>query len=140
MLAVWAIVGLVVGWLANPLSDRWGSPPVVTWTPAVSLAVVAAVVGGAAWATWRAVQVRRERLEPHRALNRLVLARACAYVGSIVAGGYAGYALSWLGSSAELADHRAWRSGGAAAASVVLVAAALVLERACRVREDDARG
>ena len=44
------------------------------------------------WRTWREVHVRRERLEPHRAVNRLVLARACALVGALVAGGYLGYA------------------------------------------------
>ena len=32
----------------------------------------------------------RERLEPHQAVNRLVLGRAAALVGALVAGGYAG--------------------------------------------------
>ena len=36
--------------------------------------------------------------EPHRAVNRLVLGRAGALVGALVAGGYAGYAVSWIGS------------------------------------------
>ena len=37
-------------------------------------------------------------------MNRLVLARACALVGALVAGGYLGYAISWIGVDAELAE------------------------------------
>ena len=37
-------------------------------------------------------------------MNRLVLARACALVGALVAGGYLGYALSWVGVDTELGD------------------------------------
>ena len=37
-------------------------------------------------------------------MNRLVLAKSCALAGALVAGGYFGYALSWLGlTEAELA-------------------------------------
>ena len=48
-----------------------------------------------------------------------MLARACALVGALVAGGYLGYALSWVGVSAELADQRVVRSLVAALAGVV---------------------
>ena len=31
-LAGWTVVGLLVGWVARPLSERWwGAAPVVTW-------------------------------------------------------------------------------------------------------------
>ncbi len=144
VLAGWAIGGLVVGWLAHPLSDRWGTPLIVTWAQPAGLALVAAILGYTAWATWRTVQVRRERLDPTQAVNRLVLARACAYVGALVGGGYLGYALSWLGDSAEQAERRAAVSGAAVVACVGVVVAALLLERACRVPadedEDDPRG
>lgn len=136
VLAVWAIVGLAIGWLVHPLSDRAGTPPAITWTQPMLLLLVAAIVAATAWATWRVVHVRRERLEPHQGLNRLVLARACAYVGALVGGGYLGYALSWIGDEAELADQRLGRSLVAAAAGVVIVIASLLLERACRVRQD----
>jgi hypothetical protein len=92
-------------------------------------------VGTTAWQTWRTVHVRRDRLEPHRAVNRLVLGRASALVGALVAGGYAGYAVSWIGSAAELADQRMLRSALAAACGVLMVVAGLFLERACRVRK-----
>ena len=133
-----AVLGLVGGWLLHPVVKAWrGTAPVVTWTQPVALAVVAAIVGAAAWSTWRTLQVRRERLEPHRALNRLALARASAYVGALVAGGYTGYAVSWLGLPTELAADRAWRSAAAAVAALGILVGALLLELACRVRSDD---
>jgi hypothetical protein len=133
----WGVVGLVGGWLLHVVSD-WvlSSPPIVTWAQPLAIGLVAAILGVTAYLTWREVQVRHERLEPHRMVNRLVLARACALVGALVAGGYAGYAVSWLGVDAELAAQRAWRSAAAAAGGVAMVITSLLLERACRVRSD----
>jgi hypothetical protein len=133
---VWGVVGLVGGWLAHPLSEAVnGTALVVSWVQPGALLLLAAAVGVTAWQTWRAVQVRRERLEPHRAVNRLVLGRAAAYVGALVAGGYAGYAVSWVGSEAELAGQRMVRSALAALCGLLIVLAGLLLERACRVRK-----
>ncbi len=131
------MAGLVGGWLFHPVSDRFGNPPVVPWLQPLTLLFVAAVLGTTAYLTHRALHVRRERIEPHRAVNRLVLARACVLVGGLVAGGYFGYALSWLGVPAELADQRILRSVVAGLAGVGIVAGALFLERACRVSSDD---
>jgi len=137
-LTAWGVLGLVGGWLLHRVMESWrGSAPVVTWTKPLALFLGAAIVGAAAWSTWRTVHVHRQRLEPHRAVNRLVLARACAYVGALVAGGYAGYAISWLGVPSDLASQRAWRSLAAAIAGVAILIAALLLERACRVRNED---
>lgn len=136
-LTAWAVVGLVGGWLLHPVAAQvLGSAPIVTWTQCLALFLIAAVLGGTAWLTWRAIHVRRERLEPHHAVNRLVLARASALVGALVAGGYLGYAVSWLGVDTELASQRVWRSVVAAAGGVVTVITAVLLERACRVRSD----
>ncbi len=76
-------------------------------------------------------------MEPHRAVNRLVLARACVVVGGLVTGGYLGYAVSWLGVPTELGDERMLRSALAGLAGAGVVVAALFLERACRVPSDD---
>ncbi|WP_193606694.1 DUF3180 family protein [Nocardioides lijunqiniae] len=136
-LAGWAVAGLALGWLVHPLSERLGgTAPVVSWTQPLALLLVAAILGAAAHATWRSVHVRRERLESHQAVNRLVLARACAYVGALAGGGYLGYGLSWLGSEAELGDQRLLRSVVAAVGGLAVVVTALLLERACRVPGD----
>jgi hypothetical protein len=129
------MVGLVGGWLLHPVVDRFGTPLVVSWLQPIALFFVGAVLLAAALVTHRTLHVRGEYLEPHRAVNRLVLARACVVVGGLVAGGYAGYALSWLGVPGDGADQRIVRSLVAAAAGVVIVVGALLLERACRVRK-----
>ncbi|KAA1428507.1 DUF3180 family protein [Nocardioides antri] len=133
VIAGWALVGLVLGWALHPVSDRLGRvPPLVTWGQPLALVLLAVILGYVAWATWRTVHVRRERLLPHQAVNRLVLARASALVAALVAGGYLGYGLSWV--RAETDNGRMWPSLAAAAAAVLGVSAALLLERACRIR------
>ncbi|WP_435770418.1 DUF3180 domain-containing protein [Nocardioides sp. SYSU DS0651] len=134
----WAVLGLIVGWAVRPVCDRLGVvPPLVSLAQPLALALLAGLLGCAAWATHRTVHVRRELLLPQQAVNRLVLARACALVGAVVAGGYLGYALTWIGHPAQLADQRMVRSFVAAGAAAAVVVAALLLERACRVRGDD---
>jgi lysylphosphatidylglycerol synthetase-like protein (DUF2156 family) len=137
VVAAWALGGLVLGWLWKRVAESVnGTAPVVSWAQPAALWLVAAVLLITWWQTYRAVQVHRERLEPHRAVNRLVLARAGALVGALVAGGYAGYAIAWIGDPAELAGQRILRSVVAVAAGVAMVVGALLLERACRVRSD----
>lgn len=136
-LTLWAGVGLVAGWVLHPVAERLsGSAPIVTWLPTLVFAFVAAILGTTAWLTWRSVHVRHEYIDADRAVNRLVLARSCALVGALVAGGYTGYAVSWLGVGAELANQRVIRSLAAAGAGAAITASALFLERACRIRSD----
>jgi hypothetical protein len=134
-----ALVGLVLGWLIRPVSVRMsGTAPTVSWGPVVALTFVAAFVAATAWSTYRTVHRRRDRLEPHHAVNRLVLAKASALAGSLVAGAYFGYALSWWGlTDALLSRQRVVHSLVAGAVGVLLVVGALLLERACRVSRDD---
>lgn len=133
-IVTFAVIGLVVGWLLRPASVALSDvAPTVSWLQVWALVLVAAILFGVAWSTHRTVHTRRERIEPHRAVNRLVLAKACALAGALIAGGYFGYALSWVGISAELAEERMLRSLLAGLAGVASVAGSLLLERACRV-------
>jgi hypothetical protein len=138
-LSLGGVVGLVAGWLLHRVLEAWhGVAPVVTWLQPLALLLVALIVGGTAWATHRSVNGGGQPLEPHRAVNRLVLGRACALVGALLAGGYAGYAVSWLGIDGDpLAGQRVTRSAVAAVLGLVICAAGVLLERACRVRGDD---
>jgi H+/Cl- antiporter ClcA len=133
------LVALVLGWALRPVSLAWsGTAPRVTWLQVLALALVALILGAVAWSTQRTLHARRLAIEPHQAVNRLVLAKACAIAGAAVAGGYLGYALSWVGiDEQELADERLLRSALAGVAGVTIVVASLLLERACRVRRDD---
>jgi hypothetical protein len=127
------VVGLALGWGIHPVLDRIGGrPPLVSWTQALTLVLVAAIMGFLAWHTWQTVQVRGERLEVHQAVNRLVLARACALGGALISAGYVGYAVSWLGDESQYADRWILRSVVAAAGAAGVTLASLVLERACR--------
>ena len=138
-LVAFALVGLVLGWLVKPFS-AWltGRPALVGWTPVLALFLVAAILGAVAWSTYRDVHRRSVVLEPHKAVNRLVLAKACAMAGAFVSGGYFGYALSWVGDTqAPLEQLRLAQSLIAGVAGVLIVAGSLGLERACRVRGGD---
>ncbi len=136
---VFALIGLVLGWLLRPVGTRVnGVAPTVGWLPVLTLLFVAVILGSVAWVTYRSLHRRHERIEPHQAVNRLVLAKSCALAGAMVGAGYFGYALSWLGlNGPELAQQRVVRSvvGGVSGALIVL--ASLLLERACRVVDDD---
>ena len=137
-LAIVAVAGLILGWLLRPVAVRVnGSAPFVTWVQALALVFVAAVLAYVAWHTWQTIHVRRQRLPDNRAVNRLVLARASALVGALAAGGYAGYAVTWLGDASELADERLLRSAVAAVGGLLMMIASLLLERACRVPSED---
>ncbi|WP_245565360.1 DUF3180 domain-containing protein [Nocardioides insulae] len=141
VVTAWAVVGLVGGWLLRPLGESWwGHAPIVSWAQPLLLLMAAAILGFTAWSTWRQVHVHHIPLEPHRAVNRLVLARACALVGALVAGGYLGYAVSWIGMDHELATQRLIRSVIAGVAGIGICAGALLLERACRVRDPEDGG
>jgi hypothetical protein len=135
------LTGLVLGWLIRPVSIALdGAAPTVGWLPVMALFFVALIVGSVAWLTYRSFHRRGERIEPHRAVNRLVLGKSCALAGAMVAGGYFGYALSWWGvAEAELAGRRVVHSLLAGVAGVLIVIGSLLLERACRVRGRDDR-
>jgi hypothetical protein len=134
-----AVLGLVIGWALRPLAIRLnGVAPTVGWLPVLTLLFVAVVIGSVAWSTYRSIHRRHETLQPHHAVNRLVLAKACALAGALVAGGYFGYALSWLGlTDVELARQRVVRALVGGGSGVALVIGSLLLERACRVRKND---
>jgi len=129
----------VLGWLLRPLSIRLtGSAPTVGWIPVLALAFVGLVVGSVAWLTHRSLHRRRERLAPHHAVNRLVLAKACAVAGALVAGIYFGCALSWVGvGGGVLVNQRLVRAVLGGCAGAALVVGSLLLERACRVSKAD---
>lgn len=132
-------VGLVVGRLLPPLSVRLdgGSPPVPGWAAAVVLLCGAIAVGAVAWGTWQALHRDKKRIAADHAIRLLALAKAAILVGGVFAGGYAGYALAYVGASSELGELRFWRSAAAAGSALLLLIAGLVLEWSCRLPVDD---
>jgi hypothetical protein len=138
-LCIFAAVGLVLGWAFHQVTDTSTSvPPQVPWAQPLALFLVACILFGTAWSTRRTIAQHPGRLSPHQAVNRLVLARACAYVGALAAGVYIGYAVSWLGvSSSDMAGQRVFHSACAGVCGILVVVGGLLLERACRVPPKD---
>jgi hypothetical protein len=130
-----AIFGVAFGWLLHRVWEwAYDTPaPVITWIQPVGLVLVGALLLMLARITRRQVK-EGHRLEPHKAVNRLVLGRASALAGAVAAGGYLGYAISWLGYPGDpLAHQRVWLSIASASAGVLVVVGGLLLERACRI-------
>lgn len=138
-LVVAALFGGLAGWLLSVTTGALNVvPPSIPWTAPVGLFLVGALVGAMAWTTHQQIQVRRQRMEPQRAVAFLVLGKASALGGALVAGGYLGYALSFVGRlDAEGPRERVVRSFVALLGGVVLMVAGLLLERACRVPPDE---
>jgi ABC-type Fe3+-siderophore transport system permease subunit len=134
-LLVAALFGGLAGWLVVVTANAFDLlPPRIPWSAPIGLVVFAALVGVLAWSTHQRLQVRRERMEPQRAVAFLVLGKASALAGAAVAGGYLGFALMFLTRvDASTPRDRVIRSAVAAVAGVALAIAGLRLERACKV-------
>ena len=135
-LVVAALFGGLAGWLLAVTTEALDVvPPSIPWS-APDRAVRGRPPWSAriAWTTHQQIQVRRERMEPQRAVAFLVLGKASALGGALVAGGYLGYALSFVGRfDAEGPRERVIRSLVAVVGGVGLAVAGLLLERACQV-------
>ena len=138
-LLVAALFGGLAGWLlAVTTSALSVVPPGIPWTAPIGLFVVAALVGALAYSTHQQIQVRRQRMEPQRAVGLLVLGKASALAGALVAGGYFGFGINFVARfEAEGPRERVVRSLVAIAAGLALCAAGLLLERACKVPRDE---
>ena len=134
-LVVAAVFGGLAGWLVVVIANAFGMvPPRIPWSAPIGLAVFAALVGVLARTTHQRIQVRRERMEASRAVAFLVLGKASALAGALVAGGYLGFALLFVSNfDAASPRERVIRSAVAVVAGVALCIAGLRLERACKV-------
>ena len=130
LLALCTAAGLIGGWALRPLTQRYAvSSPVITWLQVLAIFFVAVVLAAVAWSTRRTI-ARRHFLDPHRAVNRLVLAKACALVGALV-GNALGDPQKWGLDAAAAGAFVAllWprlKSRDAAATMVLAIAIALI--------------
>jgi hypothetical protein len=138
-IAIAALFGALAGWLVVVVANALDLvPPYVPWTAPAALAVIAALVGALAWSTHQRIHVRKERVEPERAVAFLVLGKASALAGALIAGGYLAFALLFAGRwDADGPRERVIRSLVAVVAAGGLCVAGLLLERACKVPGGD---
>jgi hypothetical protein len=141
-LVVAALAAAAVAWLL--ISSFYHAFPPLPWLPTITLAALAVLEGYAAQNTRARIQRRpgRDPVNPLVVARFVVLAKASALAGSIFAGFCAGL-LVWLVFEPTRAAARDVPAAAAGlVASLALVAAALWLERSCRVpeRPDQERG
>jgi hypothetical protein len=138
LLVAIAVLGLAIGvTLVKVVEADGGVAPAVSWLTLVAWLFLAALLFVAARNTHQRIQVRRERMDPSRAVFLLMIGKASAFVGALCTGVYAGFALSFvraIGFSGP--RNRVIMAGAAAVISVLVVTAGLLLERACRIPDD----
>jgi hypothetical protein len=155
-LVVAGLAAAAVAWLLT--TNFYQDLPPMSWPPVILIAGIAGFEAVVARNLWVRIQRRgrtfapasrrrgagEEPVEPLAVARYAVLAKASSVAGALFAGFYAGM-LPWLlvesgrlaGAGADLPP-----TTGGLLASVALIAAALWLERACRVPEppDEAEG
>ncbi|WP_106585683.1 DUF3180 domain-containing protein [Murinocardiopsis flavida] len=129
--------GLVSALLTNAF---YGSLPILPWTMIPTLALLALGEGIAAYHTRR--RIRRvpgtEPIEALAAARLVALAKASVLLASLAIGIFGGFALTLLDRlHAPAASGDALTAAGTLAAGAFLLAAALFLEYACRVPDDE---
>jgi len=141
LLLATAVVGFAVGFLGARFWDlQTGAPPAVPWAAPCTLFALAAAFAIAAWTLRPRIQRRQgyRPLDPFVAARTAVLALAGSRAGAAVAGVYLGYAGFLLVDLVN--DYRRRMvliAAVAALAGVALAAAALWLERICRIKGGD---
>ncbi len=135
------VAAAVVGYLVVTALYRW-FPPITVWT---GLSLLAVAIGEALWARYvRAkisegeIGVGRGWLHPLAVARSLMVAKASAWVGALMAGW-------WVGLLAYFLPRRSWLraasedAGGttvAAVSALALVVAALWLQHCCKSPPD----
>jgi MFS family permease len=129
----------LIGWLVVMGLERRGVYlPHVPWIVDVALVGLAGGVFWAGWAVRSYLKGRRPSLDPLRAARTLVLAKAAALTGSLLAGWYLAQVVVMLGDLAiEARRDRAIAAGVAALCAVALAVVGLIVETFCRIPPTD---
>jgi len=131
-----ALVGLLLAFaLDSVLAMRGAAVLVPPVSLAVALVLIGVVVLALAWPVRRAAQGAR-RIDPFYATRVVVLAKASALAGALLAGAAAGI-LIYLLSRAVVPLGSTLAAGGTLIAAALLVVAALVAEHLCALPPDE---
>ncbi|MFB9238493.1 DUF3180 domain-containing protein [Plantactinospora siamensis] len=134
-LVVAGLASAALAWLL--VSSFYADLPALPWLPAVTLAGLAVLEAYAALTTRARIDRRpgREPVEPLTVARYAVLAKASSLVGAIFGGFWAGLVLWLVVERTKAASDDLPAAVAGLVASLCLIAAALWLERACRVPE-----
>ncbi|WP_030785765.1 DUF3180 domain-containing protein [Streptomyces sp. NRRL S-920] len=138
------VVAGVLSWSGARLWDSVGTLPRVPLAAPVVLAVIAVVLLSTALSLRSRLRAQRERrpgakgVEPMMAARAVVFGQASALVAALVAGMYGG-AGAFLLEFLDVPPRRdqAIYAGLSVLMGIAVIAAALFLERVCKIPEDD---
>ncbi|MFP3992544.1 DUF3180 domain-containing protein [Streptomyces sp. E11-3] len=138
------LVAGVLSWGGAGMWDSIGTLPSVPPAAPIVLAAIAAVLLATALSLRSRLRAQRERrpgakgVEPLMAARAVVFGQASALVASLVAGMYGGTGVFLLNRlDVPARQDQAVYAGFSVLAGVAVVAAALFLERVCKLPEDD---
>ncbi|WP_210577963.1 DUF3180 domain-containing protein [Streptomyces sp. GESEQ-4] len=140
---VFAVAG-VLSWAGARLWNSIGTLPSVPLAAPIVLAVIAAVLLATALSLRARLKAQRERrpeakgVDPLMAARAVVFGQASALVAALVAGMYGGAGVFLL-ESLDIPARRdqAIYAGFSVVAGIAVIAAAIFLERVCKLPEDD---
>ncbi|MCB5166005.1 DUF3180 domain-containing protein [Streptomyces bambusae] len=138
------LVAGVLSWAGARLWNAYGTLPGVPLAAPIVLAVIAVVLLATALSLRGRLKAQRERrpgakgVEPLMAARSVVFGQASALVAALVAGMYGGTGLFLVLDGLEVPARRdqALYAGLAVLAGAGVIAAALFLERVCKLPED----
>ncbi|MGW2340703.1 DUF3180 domain-containing protein [Streptomyces sp. NPDC001661] len=138
------VVAGVLSWAGARLWDSLGTLPKVPLAAPIVLAVIAVVLLATALSIRSRLRAQRERrpeakgVDPMMAARALVFGQASALVAALVAGMYGGTG-AFLLESLDVPARRdqAIYAGLSVLAGIGVVAAAIFLERICKLPEDE---
>ncbi|KUL55303.1 hypothetical protein ADL22_01665 [Streptomyces sp. NRRL F-4489] len=138
------VVAGILAWAGARLWDSFGTLPGVPVAAPIVLAVIAVVLAATALSLRARLRAQRERrpgakgVDPLVAARAVVFGQASALVASLVAGLYGGVGVFLLTSGVDDARRaQAVYAGLSVLAGAGVVAAAIFLERVCKLPEDD---
>ncbi|WP_269857837.1 DUF3180 domain-containing protein [Streptomyces sp. RPT161] len=139
------LVAVVLGWAGARMWDSLGTLPGVPAAAPIVLGLIAVVLAAAALSLRARLRAQRERRPGAKGVDPLVAARAVVFghasalVAALVAGLYGGVGILLLTSPIDTpARHdQAVYAGLSVLTGIAVCAAAMWLERICRLPEDD---
>ncbi|MFF7335228.1 DUF3180 domain-containing protein [Streptomyces sp. NPDC090306] len=143
LVGVFVVAG-VLSWAGARLWNSVGTLPSVPLAAPIVLALIAVVLLATALSLRSRLRAQRERepgakgVDPMMAARAVVFGQASALVAALVSGMYGGTGVFLL-ESLDLPTRRdqAIYAGASVVAGIAVIAAALFLERVCRLPEDD---
>ncbi|MEV7090880.1 DUF3180 domain-containing protein [Streptomyces sp. NPDC093085] len=137
------VVAGVLSWAAARLWDALGTLPSVPLAAPIVLAAIAAVLTATALSLRSRLKAQRERrpgaqgVDPLMAARAVVFGQASALVAALVGGAYGGTGVFLLGSlDIPARRDQAIYAGFSVLAGIAVIAAAIFLERVCKLPED----